>query len=203
MIPKWSALSKVGNSSAVRLTPLIPLVGYLILFNCALGPSLHLAEQFSSAGPDQQPPLISTKLLLVYFGLVSLAIGSVIYAFFCPDDIKAHPTASDYVAAEAPTVSQAELIVARLQATEFVGRATEVTNALAPRSPGQGYGRAEWDRDWQIWVKGLLRVYFDYQNSVYPWARFATATAFIIGFLTLGWPSLLVFIKVVQLLNVG
>ena len=200
MPPRWNELRKIGNSPAIRLTPLFPLVGYLILFNGALGPYLRLAEQFMGVGAEQQPPQIATKLLWIYLGLIFLALGSAIYAIFCPDDIKAHSMASDYVASEAPTVSQVDPIFERLRGTKFEARAVEATQKLAPRNLSADYALSDWYRDREIWAKGLLRIYFDYHNDRFPWARWATSIAFAVGFLALAWPSLLVFVKVVQLL---
>src|ERR1700681_4261929 len=82
LLPRWSLLRRVGNSSAVRLTILIPLIGYLIIFNSYVVHYLELPKEFAGA----QPPgsAVSPRLLLIYFGLSALAAGSVIYAYFCP-----------------------------------------------------------------------------------------------------------------------
>ena len=54
--PKWSLLRTVGNLTAVRLTVLIPLVGYLIIFNENVVKYLDLAKEFfafAGEGPKE------------------------------------------------------------------------------------------------------------------------------------------------------
>jgi hypothetical protein len=85
IIPRWTLLRRVGNSVPVRLTVLIPLVGYLIIFNSYVIHYLELAKELVGNPP---PSGASTRLLLIYFGLCALAAGSVIYAYMCPEQVQ-------------------------------------------------------------------------------------------------------------------
>jgi hypothetical protein len=74
--PKWSLLRTVGNLTAVRLTILIPLVGYLIIFNANVVKYLDLAKEFVGISSHHFDSGVSAKLLLIYFGLCALAPGT-------------------------------------------------------------------------------------------------------------------------------
>jgi hypothetical protein len=79
--PPWTRLRNRENSPLVRLTVLIPLVGYLIIFNAHVIDYIELAlELGGSANTDAT---VSSKLLSVYFGLCAIALASVIYSRYC------------------------------------------------------------------------------------------------------------------------
>jgi hypothetical protein len=64
----WSRLRGVGKSSAAKLTVLLPLIGYLIIFNKNVADFLHLASEFAGAADTQFG--VAPKLMLVYLGCV-------------------------------------------------------------------------------------------------------------------------------------
>jgi hypothetical protein len=80
----WANLRVIGNSRPVQIATVFPIVGYFIL----------LSTQFTNlidggiAGPHVGDGLLgrlwSLKLYFVYFGLISLGIGSAIYQMRCP-----------------------------------------------------------------------------------------------------------------------
>jgi hypothetical protein len=67
----WSRLRGIGKSSAAKLTVLLPLIGYLIIFNKNVADFLHLASEF--AGADTQFG-VAPKLMLVYLGICAFAL---------------------------------------------------------------------------------------------------------------------------------
>lgn len=78
----WARLRAIGKSPAAKVTVLLPLVGYLIIFNKDVADFLRLAAQF--AGTDDAQFGIAPKLMLVYVGACAIALGQVIYGLFCP-----------------------------------------------------------------------------------------------------------------------
>ncbi len=70
-IPKWSAFNNISNSLAARSTILIPLIGYLIIFNEYVVKYLDLVVELGGSKASD-PVTISPRLLLVYFGLCEL-----------------------------------------------------------------------------------------------------------------------------------
>jgi hypothetical protein len=102
----WDQLRSVGNSRIVQASVLFPILGFLILFN---DQALSL---LAMAGLDRAPPhsgpvawLWTKKLYFLYFGLMSLGSGSLLYAIHCPFIIKKHGDASDFVRIDGPTMS--------------------------------------------------------------------------------------------------
>ncbi|WP_339028406.1 hypothetical protein WI604_26755 [Bradyrhizobium symbiodeficiens] len=91
----WSKLRGVGNSPIAKITTLIPLVGYLILFNDNVARFLHLASEF--AGVHDANFSVAPKLMLVYVGLCATALGVTVFAIFCPPDVKYYGTPNAYV----------------------------------------------------------------------------------------------------------
>jgi hypothetical protein len=66
----WTTLREIGNLSAVKLTILLPAIGYLIIFNENVIEYLKLSPEL---GLDSQSSTISIRLLTIYFGLTFVA----------------------------------------------------------------------------------------------------------------------------------
>jgi hypothetical protein len=102
----WSRLRTIGNSSAVKMTVLIPLIGYFIVFNENVLQYLELSRSIFGRSEHIQgmeaAAHVSWRLLFTYFALCFLAIGSTIYQFACPGNIKQFGTPTDYIAATRP-----------------------------------------------------------------------------------------------------
>jgi hypothetical protein len=119
--PLWHRLRTLGNSTAAKLTILIPLVGYLVLLNDKVVNYLELSErifgQATTAGS-------LNKLLAIYVGLVCVALASAIFALCCPLEVKKYASAEEHVAGEEPFMSErAEGIVeARLKRGDELAR---------------------------------------------------------------------------------
>lgn len=89
----WSELRSIGNSRIVQASILMPVIGYLLLFNDEI---VKLSGLIFNG--DADPPL--TRLYFTYYGLTLLAVGSVIYAWFCPMVVKKYPAPVEYFLAE-------------------------------------------------------------------------------------------------------
>lgn len=93
---RWSVLRGLGNSSIAKATIAVPLVGYLLLFNKEIVQFLSLHTDFcrpGSCGP-------SLRLLLLYLGCCSIAIGTALYGLRCPTLIKKYDSAAGFFEAE-------------------------------------------------------------------------------------------------------
>ena len=88
--PSWDRLRIIGNSRLVQLTAIMPIVGYLIIFNQHVVSALHLDN--SLFGSITEEFLIS-RLRLLYFGLFFTGIGSLLFSLFCPPKIKQYADA--------------------------------------------------------------------------------------------------------------
>jgi hypothetical protein len=95
---RWSTLGAVGRSNVGRLTILIPLVGYLLIFN----PSFSTFFESRIPGGVANAPaalvsLHSNRLNFLYFGLLFLGTGIALYTAFAPEQIRNYHSASDYI----------------------------------------------------------------------------------------------------------
>jgi hypothetical protein len=99
----WHDLRSIGNSSLAKMTIVIPIVGYLVLFNEKLQDYLQLSHELlahQQAGSSGLP-----RLLAIYFGLCFVAMASTLFALFCPLQVKKYATAEEYIAGDEPYLS--------------------------------------------------------------------------------------------------
>ena len=77
---RWDRLRSIGNSRIAKLAILVPIFGYLIIFN------QHLVAYYNTIfDPDLNT---SFWLYFFYFGMSSIGFGSLIYIFWCPKEIQ-------------------------------------------------------------------------------------------------------------------
>jgi hypothetical protein len=88
----WSAVNTLSNSFAARATILIPMIGYLILFNEKMADYLNLIG-ILNAGDNHYG--VSLRLLSLYMGLCFVACAVLVYSLRCPREIKGYSTAPD------------------------------------------------------------------------------------------------------------
>lgn len=89
------------------LTSLIPLLGFLILFNDQLVGLFRLSA--TALGIDQEGATRATitQLRFLYLGLLLLGIASLLYRLTCPGEVKEHPTLQSWIEAQKAQVSPA------------------------------------------------------------------------------------------------
>jgi hypothetical protein len=165
----------------MRLTILLPVIGYFILFNDKVGEFLRLNSRIEA--PQASP---STNLMLVYFGLLILSMGSTLYAYYCHDRVKYYGTATAYIGGDGPhlTTRTYDDILYELQDTQY--------EALAPRSEFM----EQFPERVPEFRKDILDLVFRKWDSDYPIARAGTAVFYIAGLVILFIPSANVFFKV-------
>lgn len=97
-LTKWSNLASVGTSNVGRVTILMPFIGYLILFNPSF---LEFFQQQIPGSLDNAPvwvnQLHSNRLAFLYFGLLAIGFGILLYVAFSPEQLRLFPSVSDYV----------------------------------------------------------------------------------------------------------
>lgn len=177
----WTSLRSISNSYAARSTILIPVIGYMILFNDRVIRYLDLVNEVGGPHHGAIPP----RLVLVYFGLCSVAIGTVIYSLFCPSEAKRYETADEYVGDAAHTVPMIvrDAYERELMGSPFKGRLETIK--------GMNYIYEEYWR-------AFLYIYFEHLNLKHPLARTVIQIAYVIGFTCLAIPSAEVFWRVVK-----
>lgn len=97
----WSTLSSIGNSKIARLTILMPIIGYLLIFNSQILGFLEV----SLPGENELVPnnwlayAYSKNMKFLYFGLLVFGLGVALYNVFAPIQVKKHPSVEDYISA--------------------------------------------------------------------------------------------------------
>jgi hypothetical protein len=212
LIPRWTLLRRIGNSVPVRLTVLIPIIGYLLIFNSYVVHYLELAKEFVGAQP---PTGVSTRLLLIYFyfGLCALAVGSVIYGYMCPEQVQRYDSAAAYISGDAQSIGDfgLESIESELHSSPLADRHSEIRNKFDSIRKARGermdesYPVTEFRKDLTVLksesAKAILHLYFEYLDQSRLLARGFVAVLFITGFIFLSVPAIRVFWRVCMLLN--
>ena len=94
--PRWNDLRGFGNSIVAKSTIAIPLLGYMLLFNDKVVAYLRLHSDFCQGGGCTA----SWQLYFFYFACCFIALGSSLYAAFCPQLIKRHKDAATFFKSE-------------------------------------------------------------------------------------------------------
>src|SRR5260221_7846873 len=87
---RWSELRTLGQSNMVRASVLMPVFGYLLLFNENV--RQYLTILYDATGLLRHFPSM-WRVWMLYYGSFSLAIGSIFFAILCPVFIKQYASA--------------------------------------------------------------------------------------------------------------
>jgi hypothetical protein len=193
-IPAWSHLRAIGNSGPAKLTILIPLIGYFLIFNSQLAHYLELVAEVGGFNAHQFS--VSPRLLLIYFGLCAFAVGSALYSFRCPNDVKQYGTSSAHVTGDGPSIKDYafEPIEKMLANSSYAEEYQKLRNRFESLDT-----MSFEDRKQQI-HNGILHLYFWSKNYSYTYARLIVSVSYAIGFVCLLISSIGVFFRVVRIL---
>lgn len=191
----WSLFRTVSNSSIVKVTVLIPILGYWILFNQNLLPYMTLSEAIYSNPESQSEGTIPLNLLLVYFGLCLIAVASALYQLFCPNEVKKYGAAEDYIAFAKEHYSPfiIDALKRKLEEIKLPEAIQRILNAA-----NDHYNNLEVINKEDL-KSDMLRVYYTYQNRKAIYFRLPVAIFYVLGFLALSIPSIIVFAKITSL----
>jgi hypothetical protein len=178
--PLWDQLRAFGNSKAVQLSVLFPLVGYLILINDEVAKFLTAtALDRTVANPSLLNSVWNGKLYFIYFGLMALGIGSAFYQYACPHIVKKHGDDSDLIRMDGDTYSHEEL--------KQLGAKVNIH-----------YDRQAYGKDLSESVGGdILRAFYKMEAKSSPKYRFVVTGCFLIGTTFLAVPSTTAAIKII------
>jgi hypothetical protein len=193
--PKWTTLRPIGNSWAARLTILIPIVGYLIIFSSTAASYLHLIREVGGASTELTIP---ARMFLIYFGLCFVAAASALYSYFCPPLIKRFDSSSAFISTEGVHLGSFSvgIMSGELMKTPYAGDVDHHGQSTIGRAD-QSYSVQDAKIDYRL---GVLEMYFRYKDDTLPVARAIIAVLYGIGFLILAVPATRVFLKVAALL---
>jgi len=198
VFPSWGVLRSIGNSRAAKLTILIPLVGYFILLNDTVIKNLELSEQIFGVPTGAT----LTKLLLIYCGLVCVAVASAIFAIWCPLEVKRYASAEEYIAGEETFQSQRTIGVVqnRLMIGDDIARAENAAYIERHEARPTPQTLEELRRRARDLVRVQLNLYYEMLDRSRWTARWAAALFYLSGLTLLVIPSAMVFWKVMSVL---
>jgi hypothetical protein len=191
----WSRLRGIGKSSAAKLTVLLPLIGYLIIFNKNVADFLHLASEFTEAADTQFG--IAPKLMLVYLGICAVALGQVMYGVFSPVEVKAYGHETPYVldAVRVTKDFEYEKLEAALRVSAYRSEYIRMRDRYE-RTPGPPITEEQ-----KAHINnGVLHLYFRLLNNRWWAARWSAGAFYLIGFVCLVIPSAGVFFRVLKII---
>ncbi len=193
--PLWTSLRGVSNSTAAKATVLIPLIRYLVLFNGNVVQYLNIVRELG--GRDDVA--VSSRLILIYLGLVNVALGVIIYSWLCPSEVKHYGSAAAYVQGDGPSLRGFPVDAITTVLSEH-GPSREVLEELSSRLRQKGHESMVSDADIDGYRLEILHLYFAYLNQTHVGARVATFLFYLCGFFLLTIPSAQVFWAVAMLL---
>jgi hypothetical protein len=194
----WTNLRPVGNSVIVKLTILIPAIGYLIVFNDKLVGYVDLIREV--AGLDESSGLsVPPRLFQIYFGLCFVAVASAIYSLACPSIIKRYPSAIDLGAATMNAVGDyGYTIVEREVLSSKYSDEYRMNKQHFQQMVSQDFSmeQAKFEVN-----NALINIYFSLKNSEKPVCRWLCAGCFAFGFFVLFISSIKIFLRVAAVLG--
>jgi hypothetical protein len=193
--PLWDKLRSVSNSTAAKATILVPVIGYLIIFNEKIVEFLNLARVVEARSGSE----VSYRLILIYLGLCAISLGVVIYGWFCPVEVKHYGSAAAYVQGDGPSLRGFVIdeIGKLLEGSPLRDRLEECGKQLNHKHlHSLPISDDELDR-YRIEV---LHLHFEYLNLSHPLARSICFWTYVVGFGLLAVPSSIVFTRVVHIL---
>ena len=197
-VPKWSVLRAVGNSTPVKMTIIIPLIGYLVIFNEYLVAYLHLSREIEPAATSQ----LSNRLIILYLGLCALAAASVLYSWRCPEEIKHHPTSAAYVGGDGASVGEYRLadIEEKLRRGAWFEPYKEIRDRFDVSPETMRFTDPADLRERQKEARtAILHLYFAQLNDLHLPTRLLASFLFLIGFSCLLFLATPIFVRVVTI----
>lgn len=175
--PAWSSLRVIGNSRPVQVATIFPVIGYFILLSSSVTQYVDGGIAGSEAHSSLFDKLWTMKLYFLYFGLIALGVGAMIYQMRCPPLVKSFGDASEFVRVQ-------------MEATSF----SEASSMADQTARGDNVGSLEALRPI------AMRNFYALQSARRPFSRMLTTIFFGFGFTLLAIPSMITFLKVGSLL---
>lgn len=172
----WSSLSSLGNSSIVKLTVIVPILGTILVFNESVASFLRLAQGYLAdigVAETQQNEYSLRQLYFLYFGLSAVGIGSLIFGLLCPTMVKKHPDALDHVTA---TELDKSPVIAKSNFEYVLNRYFQLHSEEGDPSPGSNM---EYPFELRVSFENLIREMF---NAMPPDDLIATEDSSQTGF---------------------
>jgi hypothetical protein len=186
---RWNDLRRIGNSTIAKASIAVPLLGYLILFHSGL---LEYLKLHASMCKDCT---VSWRIYMLYFACCAFAVGSVIYAWRCPQVIKSYQVSRDYFETEKDYYRDPLNLDYLFRLFDEAAAEPADHGNLRPRTV---HGSRPLDHDEMFLLSGLMGQFYFMENRKHYWSRLSVAASYAIGFLLLGIPAVVTFVEVIR-----
>jgi len=197
----WDSVKGIANNDFTRVVSLIPIIGYLILFNDKIA-DIASFNTLAGVGEDDASPFILgglTKLRLVFFGSLLVLCSYATYRVFRPEVLQASNNDLEFSELVRQRYSVYEL--AEIEKEGFSEKWRKRTDAFwvvfgKPRSQQpqvSGYrfdARAAMFSKHGDYISFLAREYWVGMMHTYRLARLSSAFFGIVGYLLLTFPTM-------------
>ena len=191
---RWSRLRALGNSGLVQASILMPVFGYMLLLNDNI--HAYLTIKYDGWLLNYLPS--KWRIWLVFYGSFSVAIASLLFAAFCPWEVKRY--ASGFEMSDAENEHHQ-----RLQQFAFVhrilkslyARLSEWERALLRVSePAELDSEPEQVQNQDHYLAIFLVHQWEIRDVQRPILRITILLLFSVGFILLAIPAIWTFILV-------
>jgi hypothetical protein len=151
---RWDQLRRLGESRAVRLTSILPILTFILSYAESLESSVSQTAQLSVN-------LLSPNVLMFFYGLLCFAVGTLIYVLFVPYQVSKYGDDVEYFNAEKKAWWRSE------------------PDEIIKRFPSDSPHLPEFPRD----NTELIRKYYRHLCDINPLARLGVSVFYAFGFL--------------------
>jgi hypothetical protein len=200
---RWSKLRELGQSGLVRASVLMPVFGYLLLLNETV--QTYLTIHYDTGWPFNYFPSM-WRVWMLYYGSFLLALGSILFAWRCPPEVKQYASAFKMVDAERAHRTAHNLtqqisndLKALYDSMSKWENSIFSMPRLKPDLPNLGAGTSPDLTTADQWGLGLIHIW-TVNDIKWPKLRILVFLLFQAGLALLAVPALITFLQVTILL---
>lgn len=198
---RWDFIEKIANNELNKLVLLIPVFGYLLLFNDSFVEALAF-NRIAGVSADQPSPFFLgsvAKLRLAFFGSLILLGANMLFKLFAPIELQQAKTEIAYAELVVSAFSREEVIAIE---TEVLSEAWKVRTSFAenkvfgpkiikrqPRLKSLTL-LAYLEREDKDYLRLIAREFWVGQIHSHPLARLLTLVICTLGLVMLALPTL-------------
>ena len=217
-VPSWEITKLIGGSRTVALAGLFPFVGYLVVANEGLLEWFYLVvDNFSNA--EQQRARSMERVREIYFALVWLSVGVILYKLSCPKEISSFQSRYEFFDQEVKISEPLRLKAYQKSVSEpsiqkvFWGKELKAavsemkkiklddlvaSSGSFPDIEGKAKSKSTWLNESGMEISLCLNTYYDIQNYSRGVLRIVTLVAFGVGYVKLSLPAYNVLMMLVS-----
>jgi hypothetical protein len=198
---RWETVKGVASNDFTRVVGLIPIAGYLILFNDEIAGMLSFDALAGAAAAEKSPFLLVglTKLRLVFFGSLCVLCSFLTYRLFRPEVLEAAKSDLEFseLVRQRYSVYDIAQIEERVYSESWVERTEAFWIVLGTRRSKKpvvsGYRsdvRAEMFSKHGDYIGFLAREWWVGMMHTYKTARICALVLGVLGYVMLAVPTL-------------